>query len=483
MSQRNDNRPAEQAFAQLNPKITRRAAIQAGAIGLGLSTTHLSALRALGPAAKPAKAKNVIFVFLTGGISHHDTWDMKPEAPTEIRGEFGRISTRTPGLEFCEHLPKLAARSDQYALVRSMKTASNGHEPACHMLLTGRLDFPPGFSLNKVPSRNEWPSIPAVVTYALRDQRGKMPPAAILPQPSVNEANKVRPGQYAGLLGNHWDAWHIDIAANCPKGNGACPECFRFDDTPFQHAAETIYDIPTLTLPEGGQSRLNGRLGLLAEVQKQQKALERAADKFDGERRQAISVLTDPKVKSAFDVENTSPELKEKYGANKFGLSCLMAKRLVESGVNLVQVNLGKNSSWDTHRRNFISLKDHLLPPFDRCISALLDDLTESGMLDDTFVVVTGEFGRTPKINKDAGRDHWGPVNTMMFFGGGVRGGTIVGASDRIGAEPTRDDVYPENFAATIYEALGIPREAHWMDVEGRPHAIYRGKAIHGIYG
>ena len=212
--------------------ISRRAAIQAGAIGLGLSTTHLNALRALGGAQKPkAKAKNVIFVFLTGGISHHDTFDMKPDAPTEIRGEFGRIATRTAGLEVCEYLPKLAARSDQYALVRSMQTASNGHEPACHMLLTGRLDFPPGFSLNKVPSRNEWPSIPAVVTYAMRNQRGKMPPAAVLPQPSVNEADKVRPGQYAGLLGNHWDAWHIDIAANCPKGNGACPDCFRFDDS------------------------------------------------------------------------------------------------------------------------------------------------------------------------------------------------------------------------------------------------------------
>ncbi len=461
--------------------ITRRAAIQVGAIGLGLTTTHVAALRALA-GAPPAKAKSVIFVFLTGGLSHHDSFDMKPDAPSEIRGEFGSIPSRTAGLRVCEHLPLLAQRSDRYALVRSMRTASNGHEPACHMLLTGRLDLPPGFSLNKVPSPNEWPSIPAVTTYALRHQRGNLPPAVVLPQPSVNEANKVRPGQYAGRLGSHWDAWHVDIAAKCPKGNGACPECFRFEGTPFEHASDTVFETPMLTLPEGGQSRLKGRLGLLAEVQSQQDALQRAADAFDGQRRQAISVLTDEKVTRAFDVENADPKILERYGANKFGLSLLMAKRLVESGVNLVQVNLGKNSSWDTHRNNFGSLKNHLLPPFDRSISALIDDLETTGLMDETLVIVTGEFGRTPKINKDAGRDHWGPVNTMMFFGGGVRGGNIVGASDQIGAEPTRDVQTPENFAATIYDALGIPRTATWVDVDGRPHQIYMGEPIEGIY-
>lgn len=466
----------------VRPTITRRAAIQAGALGLGLCTTDLAALRAL--AGNPeSKAKSVIFIFLTGGLSHHDTFDMKPDAPLEIRGEFKSIPTRTPGLRVCEHLPLLAQRSDRYALVRSMKTNSNGHEPACHMLLTGRLDFPPGFSLAKVPSPNEWPSIPAVVTYALRNQRGKLPPAAVLPQPSVNEADKVRPGQYAGRLGTKWEAWHIDIAAKCPLGNGACPDCFRFGETGFEHAANTVFDVPSLTLPEGGLDRLNGRIDLLDRIQQQQRALERAAEKFGSQRQQAVSVLTDPTVTSAFDVGHADPKLLERYGANKFGLSVLMAKRLVEGGVNLVQVNLGKNSSWDTHRDNFVSLKDHLLPPMDRAVSALLDDLEETGLIDETLVVVTGEFGRTPKINKGAGRDHWGPVNTMLFAGGGVKGGNIIGASDRIGAEVTRDLVTPENFSATIYDALGIPRTATWVDMDGRPYEIYHAKPIEQLYG
>lgn len=461
---------------------TRRGAIKAGGVGLGFGMAELAGLRALA-GHRDSKARSVIFVFLTGGLSHHDSFDMKPEAPDDIRGEFKPIASRTPGLDVCEHLPLLAQRSDRYALVRSMQTASNGHEPACHMLLTGRLDLPPGFSLDKVPSPNEWPSIPAIVTYAQRAQRGSMPPAVVLPEPSVNEANKFRPGQYAGKLGSHWDAWHLDIAAKCALGNGACPDCFRFDGSEFNHGSKTVFDTPTLTLPDGGRHRLNGRIELLAEVQRQQLALERSADSFGGQRQQAVSVLTDPAISSAFDVENADPRMIERYGANKFGLSLLMAKRLVEGGVNLVQVNLGKNSSWDTHHRNFVNLKDNLLPPLDRCVSALLDDLTETGLIDETLVIVAGEFGRTPKINKNAGRDHWGPVNTMLFAGGGVQGSNIIGASDRIGAEPTRDIQTPENFAATIYDALGIPRDAVWTDVDGRPHQIYMGAPINGIYG
>ncbi len=286
----------------------------------------------------------------------------------------------------------------------------------------------------------------------------------------------------AGRLGERWDAWHIDIAAKCRLGNGACPECFRFDGSDFQHGSEGVFELPMLELPEGGEDRLRGRIDLLGEIQQQQRVLERAGDEFDSSRRQAISVLADEKVTNAFNVEKADQKLRERYGDNKFGLSLLMARRLVESGVNLVQVNLGKNSSWDTHLNNFITLKNNLLPPMDRAVSALLDDLGESGLLDETLVIMTGEFGRTPKINKRAGRDHWGPVNTVMFFGGGVQGGNIIGASDRTGSEPTRDIQLPENFAATIYEALGIPRTGIWRDVDGRPHRIYGGKVIPGLY-
>ncbi len=461
--------------------LTRRVAIQAGAIGIGLGMSEVAKLRSLSAATASPKAKSVIFVFLTGGLAQHDSFDPKPEAPSEIRGEFQPRATKVAGMQICEHLPMLAERADRYALVRSMQTGNDGHEIACHMMLTGRLDLPTGFSLDNVPSPNEWPSIPAQVTYAFRQRPGALPPAVVLPQPSVNEIGKVRPGQYAGKLGNNWDAWHIDLASPCALGNGACPDCFRFEGTPFRHGSPTVFDTPQLLLPSGGHSRLSGRIDLLGNIQRQQQDLQRAADRFGRYRHQALSVLTDERIRGAFNVENADEKTLSRYGKNKFGLSLLMAKRLVEGGVNLVQVNLGKNSSWDTHRRNFVNLKENLLPPLDRCVSALLDDLAESGLLDETLVIVTGEFGRTPKINKDAGRDHWGRVNSLLLAGGGVRGGTIVGASDRLGGDPVADLQTPENLAATIYETLGIPRDATWHDTDGRPYKLYHAPPIAGL--
>lgn len=456
--------------------LDRRQILQAavsGAAGLGLMGQACSAGQ--------AKSKSVIFVFLTGGISHIDTFDLKPQASAEIRGEFQAIPTRTPGVHVCEHLPLLAQRSELWSQVRSMTTDSSGHEVACHMMLTGRLDLPTGFNVNEVPSPIEWPSIPAVITYSLRDT--KLPPAAVLPEPSVNEAGRVRPGQYAGRLGGDWEAWHIDIAAKCPLGNGACPDCFRFEGTPFEHASNSIFDIPLLALPEGGQERLVRRIGLLDYIQQQQLALERRAEvgRYDRQRQQAVNVLTNPQTSSAFDVEQADEAVQQRYGKNKFGLSLLMAKRLVEAGVKYVQVNLGKNSSWDTHRRNFVNLKDNLLPPMDRAMSALLDDLVESGLLEETLVIMTGEFGRTPKINKDAGRDHWGSSNTVLFAGGGVRGGRVLGATDHIAGEVTDFRQTPENLAATMFSTLGIPRESRWVDTDGRPHAVYHGVPIAGL--
>jgi hypothetical protein len=460
---------------------SRRVALQAGAIGLiGLGMPQLAAAQALANPRTP-RARAVIFVFLTGGLSHLDSFDLKPDAPDNIRGEFQPIATRTPGIRICEHLPLLAQRSDRWALVRSVATNSNGHEEACHMLLTGRLDLPVGFSTQNVPNANEWPSMPALVNYVRRGQgRNNLPPAVVLPEPSVNEVGRVRPGQYAGRLGPRWDAWHLNLAARCPLGNGACPHCFRFEGTPFHHAAETVFETPALTLPEGGLDRLGGRLGLLEHIEGQRHDLDQAAEgqQLDRHRQQALRVLNDPRTRQAFEVENADPRVLARYGRNKFGLSLLMAFRLVEAGVTLVQVNLGKNSSWDTHRRNFVNLRDNLFPYFDRSVSALLDDLAETGLLRDTLVVVTGEFGRTPRINRDAGRDHWGPVMSLILAGGGVRGGTLIGATDRIGAHPMADRQTPENIAATIYSILGIPRTTDWHDTDGRPYELYRSDPI-----
>jgi hypothetical protein len=467
---------------QLSP--TRREALKAGVIGLaGLGMAELSALQSLASSNTP-RARSVIFVFLTGGMSQLDSFDLKPDAPDTIRGEFQPIATRTPGIRICEHLPMLAQRSDKYALVRSVATGSDGHEVACHMLLTGRLDLPVGFSTQNVPNPHEWPSMPALVNFAQNGRgRNNLPPAVVLPEPSINEAGKVRPGQYAGRLGPRWEAWHLPMATKCALGNGACPHCFRFEGTAFQHEPATIFETPSLALPDGGAQRLRGRLGLLESIEQQRRDLNRNAESqlLDRHRQQALSVLNDPRTRAAFEVERADARTLTRYGRNKFGLSLLMAYRLVEAGVSLVQVNLGKNSSWDTHRRNFVNLRDNLFPYFDRSISALLDDLSQSGMLRDTLVIVTGEFGRTPRINRDAGRDHWGPVMSLMIAGGGVQGGRVIGASDRIGAQASADRQTPENLAATLYAALGIPRNTVWHDTDGRPYELYRSEPIPGL--
>lgn len=468
-----------------HPVLSRRSALRAGSLGLlGLSLDDVLRLRTVvaGPQAV-TPLKSVLFVFLTGGLSHQDSWDLKPHAPSEVRGEFHPIPTRTPGVFVCEHLPRLAQLADQYALVRSISTDSSGHGDACHMLLAGRLDAAPGFNSRVVPSPLEWPSMLSQVTYATKP-RNNVPAAVVLPQPSVNEADSVRPGQYAGRMGPKWESWHVDIAAPCALGNGACPHCFRFDEDDFEHGSPTIFDTPMLTLPEGGSLRLNDRVGLLGEIERQQRNLERTADgdRIDQQRLQALSVLAEPKTRAAFDVEQADPVTLARYGKNKFGLSLLMARRLIEAGVGMVQVNLGKNSSWDTHRRNFVNLQRNLLPYFDQSVSALLEDLDQSGLLKTTLVVVMGEFGRTPKINKDAGRDHWNPANSALFAGAGVRGGNVIGATDKLAAYPISDKLTPENVAATIYNTLGIPRDADWHDIDGRPFELYRAEPIFDLF-
>ena len=459
----------------------RRSLLKAGSIGLlGPSLVDLACANPV-----TSRPRSVLFVFLTGGISQHDSFDMKPGAPADVRGEFQPILTATAGTSICEHLPLLAQRTNEYALVRSIATNSNGHEQACHMLLTGRLDLPPGFTTGNAPSPNEWPSIPSQVTHALHDRGNpSLPPAVILPQPSVNEAARVRPGQYAGRLGKKWEAWHVDIAAQCALGNGACPHCFRFEEDHFEHGSPTVFSTPMLTLPEGGSHRLGRRVDLLGEIELRQRGVQRTAalGQIDVHREQAISVLADPRVRRAFDVENADAATVDRYGRNKFGLSLLMGRRLLEAGVRFVQVNLGKNSSWDTHRRNFVNLKRNLLPYLDQSLSALLDDLKANGQLDETLLLVTGEFGRTPRINKDAGRDHWGPVMTSLFAGGGVRGGNVIGSSDGIGAYPDKDPLTVENLAATMFDALGIPEDQSWSDVDGRPHKMRVAKPIHQLF-
>jgi hypothetical protein len=290
-------------------------------------------------------------------------------------------------------------------------------------------------------------------------------------------------------MGPRHDPWLLQAAHNCP-GYGACPQCIDHQRRPHRHVGTPVFQTPNLRLPEGlSPARLGDRRGLLALVEHQQRHLDRlvAVSALDRSRESAWSLLTSGRVRSAFDLDNEPDRVLDAYGRNLFGWSCLLARRLVEVGVSLVQVNLGRNETWDTHGNAFPHLKDNLLPPMDRCVSALTDDLYTRGLLDTTLLVMAGEFGRTPRISTLPqfyalpGRDHWGAVQTVFFAGGGVRGGTVVGASDRLGAFPQTARQTPENLAATIYQTLGIDRHAEWHDATGRPFAVYHAEPIAGL--
>lgn len=474
-----------------HPSLSRRTALQAGSIGLlGLGTNHLTALQA---AAAPghertATAKSVIYVFLSGGLAQQDSFDLKPDAPDNIRGEFQPISTRTPGVQICECLPKLAQRSHLWSVCRSLTHPSNDHSLGHHIMLTGRTDAPPGFSPNK-PGPLDWPSI-ASVAGAVTRTRNNLPPAVVLPDRLVHYSKRVIPGQFAGMMGSRRDPWFIELSPFNALGYGAYPE-YEFDhqERPNMPRRKT-FEAPNLSLPEGVNfGRMDRRLDLVKLIDDQRLELDRAGSTgaFNRDRQTALSLLTDAKVRQAFDVTKAPDAEQDRYGRNSFGWSLLMAKRLVEVGVNLIQVNLGNNETWDTHGEAFPHLKDQLFPPTDKALSALLDDLSQSGLLDSTLIVMAGEFGRTPKIThlpqhyKLPGRDHWGAVQSVFFAGGGIQGGRVIGSSDKIGGYPASDPQKPENMAATIYSALGIPDTAAWHDDLDRPHHVYHAEPIRGL--
>jgi len=476
-----------------HPRVDRRTAIQAGSIGLlGLGMNHVAGLRAMAENPLPvSRARAVIYIFLSGGLSQIDSFDPKPDAPDNIRGEFAPIATRTPGVHVCEHLPQLAARSDRWAVVRSLSHPFNEHSIGHHVMLTGRSEQPRGFSGN-APTPNDYPCM-ASIAGRVMPRRNNLPPAAVLPEKLIHVGGRTIPGQFAGLMGSEHDPWFIEASRfrTSEYIHGAFPEYGFHRWKGPTNPENYVFEAPRFTLEHGIlRDRFAQRVDLLETIERQRRHLDASANAgtFGRYREEAVSMLLEKGVRRALDVHSADPALQERYGRNSFGWSLLMARQLVEAGVSLVQVNLGNDESWDTHESAFGNLKNYLMPPTDRAVAALLDDLDERGLLDDVLVVMAGEFGRTPKIftfkgavSKLPGRDHWGAVQSVFFAGGGVTGGTVIGATDKTGGYPSSNVQRPENMAATIYESLGLPRTVVWEDKLDRPHGVYHGEPIAGL--
>lgn len=485
--QRSDD-PNSSRFWQ-HVHVDRRQAIQVGAIGiLGLGMSHLERLRAAEPETVQSKAKSVIYIFLSGGLGQHDSFDMKPEASEEIRGEFLPIATKTPGTFICEHLPKLAARSEMWSLVRSLTHPYNEHSQGHMVMLSGRTDLPVGFNPS-LPRPADHPSIAALAGVATKP-RNNLPPAIVLPEKLIHNTGRVIPGQFAGVLGAHRDPYFLENSKYNPKTYGAWPEYGFHHQRGAENPVGYQFLSPSLALPEGlTQEKFAERAQLLEQVQRQQRYLEQLSESasFDRFQQRAVSMITDSSIKELFNVTSADPQVQDRYGRHTFGWSLLLARRLIEAGVNLVQVNLGNNETWDTHGNAFPHLKNYLYPPLDQSLSALLDDLKASGLLEDTLIVMAGEFGRTPKVSRLpehyalAGRDHWGAAQSVFLAGGGIQGGRVIGETDKIGGRPIKDAVTPENLAATIYRSLGLPRETTWYDLIERPNPLYLGEPIPGL--
>ena len=449
---------------------TRRELIQVGYSGLiGLSLSQLiNAQAKADPASNTAttgRARSVLLIFQTGAPSHLDTFDLKPAAPDEIRGTFQPIATRAPGVEYTEHLPGLAARADKLAIVRSMTHGLPSHEHATHMMLTGIDKMPPGST--HMASRNDWPCYASGLDF-IRPRTDGVPSGVMLPT-WLNNGYGFS-GQTAGVLGPKFDPWHVRRDPNDPK-----------------------FQVEELTLPPGLTAEgLADRRMLLSEFDRQRMAVEglTQAGAFTDNQEKAFGMLAAGRVKRAFDLEREDPRTRDRYGRHMFGQSLLLARRLIEAGVPIIQANMGHMNNWDTHTDNCGQLKDRLLPPFDRAVSALLDDLSVRGLLDETLVVIVGEFGRTPKIGQSSvndpaqktGRDHWAGVFSAAFAGAGVIGGQVIGKSDKIGAYPATRGYYPSDLGATIYNALGIDPASEVRDQLGRPLQLSRGEIIAPLY-
>jgi hypothetical protein len=455
------------ASVRLCEGITRRDLLRAGALGgLGLSLPGLFRLQeSQGSSAPKPTADACILIFLWGAPSQFETLDPKPDAPAGIRGEFGVIQTRLPGVIFGEHIPFLAQRADRFAVVRTCRQSSTHHQSAGYEALTG---YPPtrdAVALTATPS--DHPNLGSVVARLAPGPAG-LPRFVTLPQ-VISDVGNLTPGQYAGLLGRQYDPLCITRDPGLPG--------FRVDELSLR--------------PDLSPARLVARRSLQETVDRQLRDLEHAAEAraLDAYQDRALRLLTRPAVRQAFDLGREPVACRDRYGRHSFGQSCLLARRLVEAGVKLVTVYSacgGKipQDAWDTHTDNFRKLKHQLLPPMDQGTSALLDDLQQRGLAERTLLLWMGEFGRTPRVNAKAGRDHWANCYSILLAGAGVRPAQVYGRSDRTGAFPHDGRVFtPADITATVYSCLGIDPHTTIVDGLGRPLRITTGEPMREVFG
>lgn len=449
-------------------RISRRSVLQAGALSaLGLNVGNWSGLARAGQAsAATPRAKACIFLFMWGGPSQLETFDPKPDAPDEVRGDFRPIATKVPGIQISEHFTRLAQLTDKISIIRSLTHDDPAHLSSGHATLTGHL-APVVKSDADPPSSKDSPHLGSLLTK-LRPTDNGLPSFVAMPWKALHPAapGGVAPGQHGGWMGSAYDGMLLSGDLNHPDWR---PQGLSLPDD--------------ITL-----DRLESRKGLLQLLDNQQARLEQAAgiQAMHQHQTKAIDILASKQVRQAFDLTQESAATRERYGRNIHGQSVLMARRLVEHGVPFVSVNWhndGKNF-WDTHGDNFNRLKNDLIPPADIALSALIQDLDERGMLDETIIAWVGEFGRRPQITKNnAGREHWPFCYSGILAGGGIKQGTVYGSSDRHAAYPAESPVSPQDYAATILHAMGISTEDVLLDRENRPHKIAAGKVIHDLLG